>query len=145
MPTMLDKLLRLLNEPLGVFEGLILPVSTLRRVMEKLNGEHGRWWLEEPLVIRAGDDNLPMIQVLHSLSGPEQVTDELGYMLPVIGNPRENDLALVVLAPELIQASMEGLYLERDQILSDFITDIERFWKPLERMCRELGALEGTI
>src|ERR1700733_14294489 len=133
VPNMLERLLRIVNEPLGVCEGLIMSISTLRRVIEKLNDEHGRWWLEEPLVVHLSADHLPTIQVFHSRSGPDQVTDELGWMVPVIGDPTINDHSLVALAPELIQSSMEGLYLENGRVLSDFITDFERFWKPLEQ------------
>lgn len=145
----LENLLRLLNDLVGVCEGLILSVSTLRRVVKRLHGEHGRWWLEDPLVVHTVNHlnlyNLPMIQIFHSLSGPDQATDELGLMLPVLGDPADTDCALVCLAPELIYFAMEGLYLENGRVLADAITDFERVWNPLKRAVLELGNQDGTI
>jgi len=144
----LENLLRLLNDPVGVCEALILSVSTLRRVVKRLHGEHGRWWLEDPLVVHTINHlnihNLQMIQIFHSLSGPDQATDELGLMLPVIGNPADTDCALVCLAPELMYFAMEGLYVEKGRVLGDAITDFERVWNPLRCAVIEVGRQEGT-
>lgn len=86
-----------------------------------------------------------MIQIFHSLSGPNQVTDELGLMLPVIGNPVETSCALVILARELIHFAMEGLYAERGRVRGDTITDFERVWIPLKRAVLANGHRGGTI
>ena len=142
---MLDQLLQILDEPLGVCEGLVLSVMTLRRVLGKLTGERGGWWLEEPLVTHLGDDNLPMIQVFHCLSGPDQVTDELSFLVPVIGDPNRSDRSLVCFVPELLQPFMEGLYLEDGRVVGDFVTDFERFWSPLKNALLQFGTQEGAI
>lgn len=142
-------LLQWLKDPVGICEGLLLSIASLRRVIEKLNGEQGRWWLEDPLIVHKIDrlnvPDLPMIQIFHSLSGLDQVTDELSLMVPVIGDPSETDCALIFLAPELIHFTMEGLYLEDDRVLGDAVTDFERIWNPLRRTALELGKQDGTI
>jgi len=75
-----------------------------------------------------------MVQVFHSLSGPDQVTDELSFLIPVIpaGEPMDETRTSVHLDPELIRPQIEGLYLEKGRVLLDFIEDWERFWEPLK-------------
>ncbi len=145
----LDGPARWLNDPVSVCEGLILSISALRRVIHRLNGKHGRWWIEDPLVVHKIDHlNIPdlaMIQVFHARTAPDQVTDELGLMLPVIGAPTKTDCALVCLAPELIRFAMEGLYVEAGHVQGDVISDFERIWKPLKCAVIEVGIQEGTI
>jgi hypothetical protein len=122
----------------------ILSLATLRVILNTLNREHGRWWLEEPLVVRTVN-RLPMIQVSHSLAGPDQVTDELSFLVPISSNAIDNeDGTLVFLDPELIEAEIEGLYYERGRVLSDFIADWERFWEPLANAVWEVLARETT-
>lgn len=141
--------LNFMSGPFGICGGLILSISSLRRVVTRLHGADGHWWIEDPLVVRKVNFlnllNLPMIQIFHARSGHDQATDELGLMLPVIGEPSDSDYALVCLAPELIQFSMEGLYLEGGQVLCDVITDFERVWYPLKRAVIEVGREDGTI
>jgi hypothetical protein len=145
----LENLLRLLNDPVGVCEGLILSNATLRRAVKMLNAEQGRWWLEDPMVAyrvnHLNIHDLRMVQIFHSRSGPDQATDELGLMLPVIGDPADTDCALVCLAPELIHFALEGLYLENGRVLGDPLTDFERVWNSLRCAVIEVGRQDGTI
>jgi hypothetical protein len=145
----LEDLLAWLQDPVGVCKGLILSIASLRRVVEALNGEQGRWRLEDPVVVHKvhhlNVHGLPMIQIFHSRTGADQVTDELAFMLPVLGDPADTARALVCLAPELIHFSMEGLYVENGRVLCDEITDFERVWHPLRRAVLEQGKRDGTI
>jgi hypothetical protein len=117
----------------GIRHGLVLSLANLRLVLEQLTRERGRWWIEDPLALHHNGDT-PMVQVFHSLSGPDQVTDELSFLIPVLvaGDIRDEEHVKVCLHPELIQPQIEGLYLEKGRVLTDFIEDFARFWEPLK-------------
>lgn len=116
-------------------DSLVLSVAEFRLVLGALNRSHGRWWFEDPIVPRperlTADGT--MIDVFHSRTGPDQVTDELSFLVPVFGDWSDEHNALVCLHPDLIVAEMEGLYLERGRVLGDCIEDWFRFWRPLKR------------
>lgn len=114
-----------------------LSLAGLRRIINHLNGTHGRWWLEDPVVPHRRDRPFGvtgMIEVFHSKGGPDQVTDELSFLVPVVWHQDfvDEDGTLVCLAPEVIQPGVEGLYLENGHVLMDCIADWQRFWGPLK-------------
>lgn len=126
--------LGMLTVSFGIRHGLVLSLSDLRQVLDELSRERGRWWLEDPLVLRH-EDGTDTVQVFHSLAGPDQVTDEISFLVPVIhsGDLMDESRVSVCLHPELIRPQIEGLYLEKGRVLMDFIEDWVRFWEPLKQ------------
>jgi hypothetical protein len=123
----------MLTVSFGIRHGVILSLADLRRVLEQLSLERGRWWLEDPPVRL--DGSIQTVQVFHSLAGPDQVTDELSFLVPVIpsGDSSDDSRVAVCLHPELLRSQIEGLYLEKGRVLMDFIEDWVRFWEPLKQ------------
>lgn len=127
-------------------DGIVLPLSDLRSVLASLSRNQGRWWLEDPLILHQEVSRgavVELVQVFHSLSGPDQVTDELSFLVPVVGTrhlPDERRM-LVCLHPELIRPQVEGLYVEKDRVLADLIADWTRFWEPLKLAAAPSGGL----
>jgi len=117
-----------------IHDGLVLSLADLRRVLDDLRREQGRWWLDDPLVLHI-DGDIGRVEVFQSLAGPDQVTDEISFLVPItpLDSLADEEHTMVCLHPELIKPQTEGLYLENDRVLMDFITDWERFWNPLKR------------
>jgi hypothetical protein len=115
-------------------DGFTLSLADLRRVLDDLRREQGRWWLDDLLILHLNGD-VGRIEVFHSLAGPDQVTDEISFLVPVTptDNLADEEHTMACLHPELIEPQTEGLYLEGDRVLMDFITDWDRFWNPLRR------------
>jgi hypothetical protein len=118
-------------------DGIIISLADLRRVLEELNDIQGRWWLAEPLVLHPSGRSpnaAQLVEVFLCRSGPEQVTDELSFFVPVvaIGAALDGERTLLSFHPEFIEPGVAGLYLEDGRIMSDFIEDWERFWGPLK-------------
>lgn len=106
-------------------DGLVLSLADLRRVLADLSRESGRWWLDNP---RTLDQAVPLgtvwsIQVHSSQAGPNQVTNEVSFSVPVVAaiSGEDEEHIAVCLHPELIEPQIEGLYLEQRKIKSDFM------------------------
>src|SRR5580698_4419207 len=68
-----------------ICHGFVLFLADLRRVLADLSRDSGRWWLENP---RPRDPPVApstawTIQVFASKAGPDQVTDEVSFRVPV--------------------------------------------------------------
>jgi hypothetical protein len=122
----------------AALEYVYLSLASLRRVLNDLDGNHGRWWLEDPVVMHRRD--LPrnitgMVEVFHAKGGLNQVTDELSFLIPVVSPSHQEDECdtFVWLEPEFIEPGIERLYLENGRVFTDFIQDCNRFWVPLRK------------
>ncbi|MBX6361925.1 MAG: hypothetical protein IRZ03_17840 [Acidobacterium ailaaui] len=100
--------------------GFVLSLADLRPMLQDLERDGKRWWIEESPTGEA-------ITICH---------DEISFLVPVvsIGDSMKDESRLMVcLHPELIRPQIEGLYLENGRVLGDFIEDWTRFWEPLKQ------------
>jgi hypothetical protein len=100
---------------------------------------HARAYLN--ICTRAGKETF-WLTLFHSNPSPDQMTDEISFQAPVllasVAQWREES-ALVCLHPEVIRTHLEGLYLENDRVVVDFMEDWNMFWRPLNQALAALA------
>ncbi len=116
--------------------GYILSIADLRRVLTDVSHGSRRWWIENNVtLLRDPDETTFWLTLFHSNPAPGQMTDEISFQVPVLLSSVvrwKEESALVCLHPETIRPLMEGLYLENDRVVGDFLEDWHMFWDPLK-------------
>jgi hypothetical protein len=117
--------------------GYILSIADLRRVLADISHGSRRWWIQNNFtLLRDPDEQTFWLTLFHSNPAPDQMTDEISFHVPVLLSSvvRWNEeSALVCLDPEVIRPHGEGLYLENDRVVGDFMEDWITFWEPLKQ------------
>jgi hypothetical protein len=83
-------LLSMLSDSFRTPDDLVISLAELGRVLAYLSHDQGHGWLENPLVFHCSG-SMETVEVFHSRSGEDQVTDELSFLVPV--NPTGNMVA----------------------------------------------------
>ncbi len=121
--------------------GYILSITDLRRVLTDISLGARRWWVAEPItLLRDPDKPVFWLTLFHACPLPDQMTDEISFRVPVLPFSMvrgKEESALVCLHPEMVRPLMEGLYLENDRIVGDFLEDWNLFWTPLKKAMGE--------
>jgi hypothetical protein len=119
----------------------VLPIRDLRHLLADISQPHKRYRLEDPLIVSSSnDDPLAWIILNCAWPVPRQTTDELTFALPVLSetvSPGQEEDALVCLDADTLQPVQEGLYLEDDRVLGDFMEDWELVWPALGKALAE--------
>ena len=117
--------------------GYILSIEDLRTVLAGIGEGSKRWWIEEPVkFVRDPEKPHVWVTIYHSAPTPYQMTDQLSFQVPVLPFSAvvgREESALVCLDPEAIRPLMEGLYLDNDRIVGDFLEDWHLFWEPIKK------------
>ena len=117
--------------------GYILSIADLRRVLADISHGSRRWWIEENVtLLRDPDKPMFWLTLFHSNPTPSQMTDEISFQVPVLLSSVlrwKEEFALVCLHAETIRPLMEGLYLENNRVVGDFMEDWTMFWGPLKQ------------
>jgi hypothetical protein len=117
--------------------GYILSIADLRRVLADISHGSRRWWIEDNVtLLHCPDETTFLLTIFHSNPAPDQMTDEVSFQVPVLLSSVvrwKEEFALVCLHPARIWPLMEGLYLENNRVVGDFMEDWTMFWGPLKQ------------
>ena len=123
--------------PQSVSRGYIISISELREVLTKISHGSKRWWIQNNVTLmRDSDKETYWLTLFHSNPRPDQMTDKISFQAPVLLDnvaQWKEESALVCLHPEVIRPHVEGLYLENDRVVGDFIEDWNMFWRSLNQ------------
>jgi hypothetical protein len=115
----------------------ILSIADLRQVMAGISHGSRRWWIEDDVtLLRDPDKPMFWLTLFHSNPTPGQMTDEISFQVPVLLSTLlrwKEESALVCMHPETIRPLIEGLYLENNRVVGDFMEDWTMFWEPLKQ------------
>jgi len=122
--------------------GYILSIADLRRVFSLISHGSQRWWIENNVTLRRDPGKQTFwLTLYHANPRPGQMTDEISFQSPVLPVSMVSsweETALVCLDPEIIRPQVEGLYLENDRVVGDFLEDWNLFWQPIKQALSHL-------
>lgn len=117
--------------------GYILTIADLRRVLADVSYGSRRWWTDDTVTLaRDAEKSTFWLKVFHSCPAPDQMTDEITFEVPVLLaclTPRSIDSGLACLHSGSIRPLVEGLYLENNRVVGDFLEDWRLFWEPIKQ------------
>ncbi len=115
--------------------GHVLSIADLRQILAGISHGSRRWFENNVTLLRDPDETTFWLTLFHSNPALDQMTDEISFQAPVLLSSVvrwKEESALVCLHPEMIRPHMEGLYLENNRVVGDFLEDWHMFWDPFE-------------